>query len=71
MEGIALQDLWLTVRKRLWLVFGIMAGFLALGGLVTFEKTPLCSSTVELLLKSDTPQVLAVPQLQVIDLGIE
>ena len=63
-EGIGLKELWLTVRKRLWLLTGIVASMLLLAGLFTIQKTPLYSATAELLLEPDTPQVLNVPQVQ-------
>jgi len=59
------------VRKRLWLLIGIMTGVVLLAGFATFEKTPLYTATAELLLRPDTPQVLNVPQLQAPDVGTE
>lgn len=70
-EGIGIKELWLTVRKRLWLLIGIVASILLLAGLATIQKTPLYSATAELLLKPDIPQVLNVPQLQVDNAGTD
>ncbi len=70
-EGIGLKELWLTVRKRLWLLIGIVASILLLAGLATIQKTPLYSATAELLLKPDIPQVLNVPQLQADNAGTD
>ncbi len=70
-EGIGLKDLWITIRKRLWLLIGIMAGILLLVGIITVRKTPLYSATAMLLLKPDIPQVLDVPQLQQENAGTE
>ncbi len=70
-EGIGLKDLWLTIRKRLWLLIGIAGAMLLLVGSLTFEETPLYSATAELLLKPDIPQALDVRQWQVKNDGTE
>jgi capsular exopolysaccharide synthesis family protein len=70
-EGIGLKDLWLTIRKRLWLLIAIAGGMLVLVGAVTFEETPLYSATAEILLKPDIPQALDVRQWQVKNEGTE
>jgi polysaccharide biosynthesis transport protein len=70
-EGVGLNELWLTVRKRLWLLVGIVVSVFILAGAMTIEKTPLYSATAEILLKPDTPEVLDIPQLQGPDPGTE
>ena len=66
-----LKELWLTIRKRLWLLIGIAGAMLLLVGSLTFEETPLYSATAELLLKPDIPQALDVRQWQVKNDGTE
>jgi polysaccharide biosynthesis transport protein len=70
-DGIGLKDLWLTIRKRLWLLIVIAGGTVLLVGAVTFEATPLYSATAEILLKPDVPQALEVRQWQVKNDGTE
>ena len=70
-EGIGLKDLWLTIRKRLWLLIAIAGGMLLLAGAFTFEETPLYSATAEILLKPEIPQALDVRQWQVKNEGTQ
>lgn len=70
-DGLGLRDCWLVVRKRLWLLIGIVVSVVLLAGIYTVEKTPLYSATAVVLLKPAAPQVLNVPQLQAVDIGTD
>jgi polysaccharide biosynthesis transport protein len=62
-QGLGLWECWLTVRKRLVLVLGLIAVALTLALIAIVAQKPGYTATATLLIQPETPQVLDVTQL--------
>jgi succinoglycan biosynthesis transport protein ExoP len=61
--GLGLWECWLTIRKRLRLLLGLIVGALTVAFIVVLVQTPRYTATATVLIQPETPQVLDVTQL--------
>jgi len=62
-HGLGLWECWLTLRKRLVLLLGTVAGALIVALIVILVQTPRYTATATLLIQPSIPQILDVTQL--------
>src|SRR5215469_8625739 len=62
-EGIGLLDCWLTIRRHLRLIVGLLIAVLLMTGLIAICMTPNFTASSTLLIEAATPQVLDIKEL--------
>ena len=62
-EGIGIDEIWVVIRRRLWLSGFLVTLTLLLTTVVLFMMTPTYTAKTQLLIEPDAPQILNMTQL--------
>jgi succinoglycan biosynthesis transport protein ExoP len=62
-DGIGVDELWLVIRRRLWLTAPLVLSTLLITGVVLFLMTPTYTAETRLLIDPEAPRLLDMTQL--------